>query len=43
LDERGDMYSQDIRNGCVLKLCLKKTRGGEAGEWETVEEEKPGS
>ena len=41
LDERGDMYSQDIRNGCVLRLCLKKSRPGDAGEWEVLEENKP--
>merc|ERR1712072_1120348 len=43
LDDVGDMYSQDIRNGCVLKLCLRKQKKEDSGpatlgEWEVIEE-----
>merc|ERR1712086_308844 len=43
LDDVGDMYSQDIRNGCILKLCLRKTKKEDSGpatpgEWEVIEE-----
>merc|ERR1712196_494148 len=43
LDDVGDMYSQDIRNGCVLKLCLRKMKKEDSGpatlgEWEVIDE-----